>query len=221
MTALSRSSSGGRPPRRTALKAGLAAGLAGLFLPAASACTPDNRPGAVTVAGGEPGGFYLEFATLLASSLQRHGVAEAKSPTGRDADRRLTAAGIARLVEIFDRARAAGVAPDVIVSSPYVRAIETARLAAERLEYGGELLQSSALMPDQAPVGLWEEARALAPATVLLVAHEPLLSAAASWMLGETRVVVAFGPGTLLRIDCDAVGPQPRGALKWKLEAGV
>jgi len=63
------------PPRRTALKAGLAAGLSGLLLPALSACTPTDRPGAVTVAGGEPGGFYLEFAELLAASLQRHGVA--------------------------------------------------------------------------------------------------------------------------------------------------
>ncbi|HEY8753159.1 MAG TPA: TAXI family TRAP transporter solute-binding subunit [Arthrobacter sp.] len=63
-----------RPPRRTALKAGLA-GLAGLLLPALSACTPTDRPDAVTVAGGEPGGFYLEFAELLAASLQRHGVA--------------------------------------------------------------------------------------------------------------------------------------------------
>jgi TRAP transporter TAXI family solute receptor len=63
------------PPRRTALKAGLAVGLTGLFLPALTACTPEDRPGTVTVAGGEPGGFYLEFATLLAESLQRHGVA--------------------------------------------------------------------------------------------------------------------------------------------------
>lgn len=63
------------PPRRTALKAGLAAGLSGLLLPALSACTPADRPGMVTVAGGEPGGFYLEFAELLAASLQRHGVA--------------------------------------------------------------------------------------------------------------------------------------------------
>jgi TRAP transporter TAXI family solute receptor len=63
------------PARRTALKAGLAVGLAGLFLPALTACTPEDRPGTVTVAGGEPGGFYLEFATLLAESLQRHGVA--------------------------------------------------------------------------------------------------------------------------------------------------
>ena len=68
--------SGGLPPRRTALKAGLAAGLAGLLLPPLSACTPEDRPGTVTVAGGEPGGFYLEFATLLAESLQRHGVAD-------------------------------------------------------------------------------------------------------------------------------------------------
>jgi TRAP transporter TAXI family solute receptor len=63
------------PPRRAALKAGLAVGLTGLFLPALTACTPEDRPGTVTVAGGEPGGFYLEFATLLAESLQRHGVA--------------------------------------------------------------------------------------------------------------------------------------------------
>ncbi|HJW01478.1 MAG TPA: TAXI family TRAP transporter solute-binding subunit [Arthrobacter sp.] len=69
----------GLPPRRTALKAGLAAGLAGLFLPVVGACTPADRPGTVTVAGGEPGGFYLEFATLLAASLQRHGVADQAS----------------------------------------------------------------------------------------------------------------------------------------------
>lgn len=63
-------------PRRTALKAGLAAGLTGVLVPALSACTPENRPATVTVAGGEPGGFYLEFSTLLAEALQRHGVAD-------------------------------------------------------------------------------------------------------------------------------------------------
>ena len=64
------------PRRRTALKAGLAAGLTGLLLPTVTACTPEDRPGTVSVAGGEPGGFYLEFSTLLAESLQRHGVAD-------------------------------------------------------------------------------------------------------------------------------------------------
>jgi hypothetical protein len=63
-------------PRRTVLKAGLAVGLSGLLLPALGGCTPGDRQAVVTVAGGEPGGFYLEFAGLLAESLQRHGVAD-------------------------------------------------------------------------------------------------------------------------------------------------
>ncbi len=35
----------GLPRRRTVLKAGLAAGLAGVLLPGLGACTPENRPG--------------------------------------------------------------------------------------------------------------------------------------------------------------------------------
>jgi hypothetical protein len=65
----------GALPRRTALKAALFTGVGGLLLPALSGCTPEDRQDIVTVAGGEPGGFYLEFAGLLAESLQRHGVA--------------------------------------------------------------------------------------------------------------------------------------------------
>jgi uncharacterized protein len=61
--------------RRCVLKAGAAAGLAGILLPALGACTPEDRVDSLVVAGGEPGGFYLEFATLLAASLQRNGVA--------------------------------------------------------------------------------------------------------------------------------------------------
>jgi TRAP transporter TAXI family solute receptor len=59
--------------RRSLLRAGLAATAAGLVLPAA-ACAPGPVADAITVAGGEQGGFYLEFATLLAQSLERHGV---------------------------------------------------------------------------------------------------------------------------------------------------
>lgn len=63
------------PSRRTVLRASLAGGLAlGVSL-TLTGCTDAPRPDEVTVAGGEAGGFYLEFATLLAASLQRHGVA--------------------------------------------------------------------------------------------------------------------------------------------------
>ncbi len=71
-------------PRRavlkSALKAGLSAGLAGLSVPLIAACTPGSGPQSITVAGGESGGFYLEFATLLAGALQREGVAGKAEP---------------------------------------------------------------------------------------------------------------------------------------------
>ena len=62
--------------RRGVLRAGLAAAVAGIMAPGLGACTAEARPGLLTVAGGEPGGFYLEFSTLLAATLERHGVAE-------------------------------------------------------------------------------------------------------------------------------------------------
>lgn len=39
-------------------------------------CSAEERPQELTVAGGESGGFYLEFATLLADLLQRERIAD-------------------------------------------------------------------------------------------------------------------------------------------------
>ncbi|MGX1162493.1 TRAP transporter TAXI family solute receptor [Pseudarthrobacter sp. SLBN-100] len=74
--------------RRGLLKAGVAAGLAGMLLPGLAACSPEDPVDSLIVAGGEPGGFYLEFATLLATSLQRNGVARHATalPTGGSLD---------------------------------------------------------------------------------------------------------------------------------------
>lgn len=65
---------------RTAARTGLSLGVAGLALPGLAACTSGARPQKITVAGGESGGFYLEFATLLAGALQRRGVAVSAAP---------------------------------------------------------------------------------------------------------------------------------------------
>jgi TRAP transporter TAXI family solute receptor len=60
------------------------------------------------VAGGEAGGFYLEFATLLAESLQRHGIAQRAKPltTGGSLDnmKRLAAGEATFAVALLDAA---------------------------------------------------------------------------------------------------------------------
>lgn len=148
--------------------------------------------------------------------ILRHGIAENVKPGGRDADRALTPQGKQKLRDVLGRARAAGVEPRVIVSSPLRRAVETARLAAEALAYEGEIFQSRALLPDSTPEDVWQEVRLHGSAeSVLMAGHEPLLSGFLSWMLNSPHVCADLKKGALARVDAELTSAQPRGVLQW------
>lgn len=148
--------------------------------------------------------------------LLRHGIAEARGGDKADAERRLTAEGREKLRQVLAQARAAGAAPDSILSSPLVRALETARLAADILGYRGEIERSDALLPDASPPALWQEIRANKNRQAVLAAgHEPHLSAALAYLLGTPSLQVDFKKGALALLDCDRFGPQPQCVLKW------
>jgi phosphohistidine phosphatase SixA len=66
---------------------------------------------------------------LVQIYLLRHGIAENSTP---DSDRALTPEGREKLRRVLARARDADVAPSLILSSPYRRALETAEIAAPR-----------------------------------------------------------------------------------------
>ena len=69
--------------------------------------------------------------------LLRHGLAEDQAPAGRDGDRRLTDEGRTKLHRVMARAHTAGVNPALILSSPLVRAMQTAEIAAQELRLRG------------------------------------------------------------------------------------
>ena len=103
----------------------------------------------------------------------RHGIAEEHAADGTDAARALTAEGVART-----RAAARGLArfatpPDVILTSPKVRAAQTAQEAAAAFGRDVEMLDELASGPPgdvlRALAGRREEA-------VMIVGHEPMLS---------------------------------------------
>ncbi|MDQ4489963.1 TAXI family TRAP transporter solute-binding subunit [Sinomonas sp. ASV486] len=117
--------------RRRFLRAGLAAAASGLVLPAA-ACAPVPPADSIMVAGGEQGGFYLEFATLLAQSLERHGVARHASTleTGGSVANmdRIATGGAALGISLADAAAnginsIAGPAPSSAPASPRLMAL--------------------------------------------------------------------------------------------------
>ncbi len=150
--------------------------------------------------------------------LLRHGSAEDRSATGQDSDRALTTEGIAGLERVLTLAHQAGVRPSLILSSPYTRAVQTAGLASRELEYEGKILRSPAFAPDSSPFRAWEEIRVHdSEASILVAAHEPLLSSTVAWLAGSTRVMIRFVPGAMVRIDFDTVGPHPAGFMHWMI----
>lgn len=148
----------------------------------------------------------------------RHGIAEDRAASGRDADRRLTEDGREKLRRVLERAQAAGVNPSLILSSPLKRAVETAEIAGRELGYDGKILRVDCLAPESAPPDIWAELRKHRDqAAILLAGHEPLLSTAVSWMLGATRAMVDFRKAGLIRIDFDSLDAEPKGILQWML----
>jgi phosphohistidine phosphatase len=148
--------------------------------------------------------------------LLRHGIAEDGKPGHPDSDRALTGEGRDKLRRVLKRARAADAAPSLILSSPYKRALETAEIAAEVLDYKGKIVRSRALVPDASPHDAWEEIRSHKDeAGLLLASHEPLMSSLAALLLNSPALTVDMKKSALVRVDVDRAGAQPRGVLKW------
>jgi phosphohistidine phosphatase len=154
--------------------------------------------------------------------LLRHGIADGGRPGGRDSDRELTAEGREKLRRVLKRAHQAGVSPGVILTSPYRRAVQTAELAAETLEYMGEIVKTQTLIPDSSPQAVWDEiCSRCTEAAILLASHEPLMSSMAAFLLASPALQVDMKKGAMARVDCDRFGPVPRGTFKWMLTAAL
>ena len=150
--------------------------------------------------------------------ILRHGIAEDGKPGSSDADRALTAEGKKKLRDILRVAQHAGAAPKLMISSPYVRAMETAAIAMEVLGYKDALQQTNVLIPSSDPKPVWEEIRLHKNVSeLMLVGHEPLLSTLAGFLLAAPSLYMDMKKGAIVRIDIDSFGPQPRGILKWML----
>ena len=154
--------------------------------------------------------------------LLRHGIAEDARPGHPDAERALTGEGREKLRRVLKRARLAQVAPGVILSSPYRRAVETADVAVEELCYQGKVVRTGRLVPEASPLDAWEEIRSRkGESSILLASHEPLMSSLVAFLLDSPAMQVDMKKAALVRVDCERFGPKPSGVLKWMITPSV
>lgn len=122
-------------------------------------------------------------SVLMKIAIMRHGPAEDFAASGRDFDRALTPKGKERVREVARALASFGEAPAELVTSPLVRARET---AAAMLDVLGELPIeiARAMEPGRDALGLVTELFREGRDNVVLIGHEPDLSDLVSTLVG-------------------------------------
>jgi phosphohistidine phosphatase len=154
--------------------------------------------------------------------ILRHGIAvDPGSPDyPNDADRPLTPKGERKLQRITEAMLALELSFDVILSSPYVRARQTAEIVAQAFHAGKKLEYTDHLTPGGSPKKLVELLNGLTPQPedVLLSGHEPFLSGLISLLVsGEPGLSVALKKGSLCKLSVEHLKPGRCATLEWLL----
>ena len=157
--------------------------------------------------------------------ILRHGVASDPGEDGlpkelKDADRPLSAKGKQKLWHAAAAMQTMEVKFDAVVSSPLLRARQTAQIVTEALELRRKLILTDNLMPDGSPKLLIEQLNDLGPRTknILLVGHEPYLSRLVAVLIaGTTTAAIGLRKGGLAKLELEKLRYARCATLAWLL----
>jgi phosphohistidine phosphatase len=155
--------------------------------------------------------------------LMRHGIAVTADQPGIESDsaRPLTPKGIKRIRRAARGMRRLGVSFDALLTSPLVRARQTAEIVADALDLEAHLEEIPELAPESSVDHLIS---GLTPFQnrehLLLVGHNPLLTYASSFLIAGKKDIsfeIELKKGGLCRIEIDGLPPDTPGTLHWSL----
>jgi phosphohistidine phosphatase len=152
--------------------------------------------------------------------LLRHGIAvERDEWEGLEADRPLTERGAKRVVQVAAGLNRLDVQPTHILSSPLIRAIETAKIVHRSLRVRSAIQIVDELLPDAPPDRFLSILHNLPPdASVLCIGHEPQLGMAASVLLsGRATTSFPLKKAGACLIELSLQAKPGRGVLRWWL----
>lgn len=154
--------------------------------------------------------------------IVRHGIAidrtDPKSPP--EAERPLTAKGVQKTRQAALGLRSMDVKPDVLITSPFVRAAQTAEIFAEALGFSPEKIRvSDALKPAAAPEEIVKELSQLRAKEVVCCGHAPHVDLLIAHLAGARG---AFTELKKAGIACfEHATPHGRWTLRWILTAKI
>jgi phosphohistidine phosphatase len=156
----------------------------------------------------------------------RHAIAvdETASDYESDSERPLTDKGRKKMRQIAKALRNLGVEFDLILSSPYVRACETAEILAEMFKMKKKTVFSDHLIPLGNPELLIGEINEkYSVDSIALVGHEPYLSTLIGMLVAENaKIDITLKKGGVCYLSADDLHHDDhRATLEWLLPPGI
>jgi len=138
--------------------------------------------------------------------ILRHGVAVESSPGLPDSARALTRDGRMMAAEFARTFAKAGLDPDVILCSPYLRAVQTAEITRSAFNDKPELTVLESLAPSGSHLSTISHLQKIHRQSVMLVGHMPDLSELGSMLVrGNISMNFALKKNALLMLNMTGV----------------
>jgi phosphohistidine phosphatase len=150
--------------------------------------------------------------------IVRHGIAidreDPKCPA--DPERYLTEAGIEKTKQVAKGVAAMGISADLFLTSPYIRANQTAEIFAHAVDYSKQKIRrTDLLLPGAEPSLLFRElAKDKQSSTVFLFGHAPQLDDIISFALGLKGHITSLKKAGVALIELKRVSP-PSAQIAW------
>jgi len=154
--------------------------------------------------------------------ILRHAESYPKTRSVTDEERRITPRGrtwVKRTVRIAHREL--GFEPTVIVSSPLVRAKETADVARRTLRLNSEVIVEECLRAESRVAEVYKRLRKLRKSdAVVLVSHQPLMRNLMADLLGAKSNIWMY-QGAISCVQCKSYPKHNSGGLAWLLPPSI
>jgi phosphohistidine phosphatase len=150
--------------------------------------------------------------------IVRHGIAiDREDPNcPPDPERFLTPEGMDKSSQVAKGVAEVGAVPDLMLSSPYLRAFQTAEIFAAALEYSkSKIRKSELLLPGSEPLQLFRElSKDKQLSSVFLFGHAPHLDDVLATSLGSKHHLTSLKKAGVALVELKRLVP-PSGQLLW------
>jgi phosphohistidine phosphatase len=147
--------------------------------------------------------------------LIRHSKSEPASPAKKDIDRELTEEGISIIKRTVGIWKDGIPSFDIIITSPFKRAVQTAEIIADLINCKNDLIIDSVLSPGSSTRSVIQLAEVLIGENIAFVGHQPDMSYHISSLACNSQLNLKFSPASIAKLSFNG-NPKPgKGILEF------